>query len=277
MLCGGDPRGSLRRIEQAAGIPFRVAVTENRIAGNQQLGSRFDDAAHCVVSDTAVHFNPITETELASKFFEAANLAERVRDESLSAEAWIDAHDQHMVHHAEDRYEQVDLGVGIDDDGRLHLVLGDEFEGAVQVAARLVVDADPVRAGVGKGGDKLVGVLNHQVAIERQFRMFPERGDDGRADGDIGDEVAIHHIDVDHGAATALGRGDFVGQAGEVGGKDGWNELDHAWLQGTGSWKSGTEGKQAAWRSGCISGFALIARVRRSELRFRIPNGGMLP
>jgi hypothetical protein len=103
-----DQSCPLRRFEQAARIPFRVTLAENRVAGDQQLGSRFDDAGDRIVSDAAVHFNPITEAQFLAKFFQAANLAEGVRDELLAAEAGIDAHDEDMVHHAEDGDEQVD-------------------------------------------------------------------------------------------------------------------------------------------------------------------------
>jgi len=64
----------LRRFEQAARIPFRVSLAENRVAGDQQLGSRFDDARDRVVSNTAVYFNPITEAQFPSKFFQTAIL-----------------------------------------------------------------------------------------------------------------------------------------------------------------------------------------------------------
>jgi hypothetical protein len=39
--------------------------------------------------------------------------------------------------------------------------------------------------------------------------------------------MAVHGVDVDDGAATALGRGDLVGEVGKVRGKDGWGEFDH--------------------------------------------------
>jgi len=219
----GYPGCTLCCLEQAAGIPFRVTLAENRVAGYQQLGSRFDDAGYRVVSNAAVYLNPITETHLASKFFEAANFGERVRDKPLAAEAGIDAHDQDVVDHVEDGDKEVDFGVGIDDNGGLHLVVGDELEGAMEMAAGLVVDADPVGAGLGEGGDEFVGVLDHEVAIEGQLGVLAEGGDDGGSDGDVGDEMAIHDVDVDNGATAALGSGDFVGEAGEVGGKDGWD------------------------------------------------------
>src|SRR5580704_13192428 len=112
--------------------------------------------------------------------------------------------------HAEDGQEQVDFGVGVDDDGGLHAVLSDVLEGAVQVAAGFVMDADPVGAGLGKGGDEFVGILDHQVAIEGQLGVFAQGGDDGRADGEVGDEVTVHYVDMDDGSAPALGGSDLV-------------------------------------------------------------------
>jgi hypothetical protein len=39
--------------------------------------------------------------------------------------------------------------------------------------------------------------------------------------------VAVHDVDVDDGAAAALGCGDLVGEVGEVRGEDGEAEIDH--------------------------------------------------
>lgn len=55
--------------QQTAGIPLRVACAEHGITGNQQLGSRFDDAGYGIVSDATVYLNPITEAQFTSKFF----------------------------------------------------------------------------------------------------------------------------------------------------------------------------------------------------------------
>ncbi len=51
-----------------------------------------------------------------------------------------------------------------------------------------------------------------------------------RPEGDVGDEVAVHDVDVDDGAAAALGCRDFVGQMGEVGGQDGECQFDQ-WVR----------------------------------------------
>ena len=139
----------------------------------------------------------------------------------LPAKAGVDAHHQNIVHHGQDFDERLDRGGRVDDDAGQHVVFDDVLEGAVQVAADLLMHGDHVGAGLGEGGDEGVGVLDHQVAVERQLGDGAQGLDHGRAEGDVGDKVAVHDIDVDDGAAAALGRGDFVGEMGEVGGEDG--------------------------------------------------------
>ena len=53
-----------------------------------------------------------------------------------------------------------DGGRWVNHDRRLHVVLGNEFQGAVQVPARLVVHADPICPGFRKIGNELVGILD---------------------------------------------------------------------------------------------------------------------
>ena len=109
----------------------------------------------------------------------------------------------------------------------LHAVVNDHFQRAVQVRADFVVDADPVGAGLGERGDEIVGVIDHQVAVEGQAGCLANAGYHGRPDGDVGDEVAVHDVDVDGGAAAALGRGNLIGQVGKISGKDGGQQLNH--------------------------------------------------
>jgi len=51
--------------------------------------------------------------------------------------------------------------------------------------------------------------------------------DDRWAEGDVGDEVAVHDVDVEEGGATAFDQGDFVGEVGEVRCEDGCCQFDH--------------------------------------------------
>ena len=89
------------------------------------------------------------------------------------------------------------------------------------MAAGFDLDGDHVGAGFGEGGDELVGILDHEVAVEREGGDGADGLDDGRAEGDVGDEVAVHDVDVDDGAAAGGGAADFVGEVCEVRGQDG--------------------------------------------------------
>ena len=95
------------------------------------------------------------------------------------------------------------------------------------MAAGLVVHADPVGPGLGKGGDEFVGVLDHQVAVERQVGGLAQALDHRRPDGDVGHEMAVHHVHVDDRAAAPLGRGNLIGQMGKIRRQDGWQQLNH--------------------------------------------------
>ena len=129
-------------------------------------------------------------------------------------------HGQHIV-------EQVHPRRRVDHDARLHAVVAYVLDGAVQVRARLVVHADPVGARLAECGDELVGVLDHQVAIQRQFGRLAQRLHHRRPQCDVGHKVAVHHVHMDGRAAAALGCGDCVPQMGEVCRQNGWQQFNH--------------------------------------------------
>ncbi len=95
---------------------------------------------------------------------------------------------------------------GIDHHSRLAAVGGDQMQRAVQMNARLLMDRNPIGAGFGKGRNVVVGILDHQVAVQRNLRRLPKAGDHGRADGYIGNEVAVHDVHVQQSAAAFDGR-----------------------------------------------------------------------
>ena len=144
-----------------------------------------------------------------------------------AAKAGVDAHDEDVVHHGKDFNQGLDRRGGVDDDGRQHVVLGDVLEGAMEMAADFLLDGDQVGAGSGEGGDEGVRVLDHQVAVERKLGDGAERFDHRGAKGDVGDEVAVHHVDVEDGGAATSGCGNVVGEVGKVRGEDGGCEFDH--------------------------------------------------
>ena len=76
------------------------------------------------------------------------------------------------------------------------------MEGAVEVDAGFLMHGDPVGASLGEGGDEFVGPFNHEMAIEGDLGNLAKGGDYRRADRKIGDEVAIHDVDVEDGGSA---------------------------------------------------------------------------
>ena len=62
--------------------------------------------------------------------------------------------------------------------------------------------------------------------IESEARDFSDGLHHGRAEGQIGDEMTVHDVDVKQVCAALLHPLDLVRQPGEVGREDGWNNLD---------------------------------------------------
>ncbi len=64
----------------------------------------------------------------------------------------------------------------------------------------------PVAAGFGEGRQIGVGRRDHQMAVERFVGAVADRADHRRAEGDVGHEVPVHHVEMDPvgaGRATA--------------------------------------------------------------------------
>ena len=62
--------------------------------------------------------------------------------------------------------------------------------------------------------------------VEGHFRMRPERLHDRRPDGDVGHEMAVHHVDMDQIGARGLDRLDLCAQPREIRGKDRGRDSD---------------------------------------------------
>ena len=98
---------------------------------------------------------------------------------------------------------------------------GNQVQRAIQVHARFLVHRNPGRAGFGESGNEVVGILNHQVAVEGNTgNCFAQRRDDRRADGDVRHEMPVHDVHMQNGAA-AVDRGlRLRAEPGEIGGQD---------------------------------------------------------
>ena len=124
-----------------------------------------------------------------------------------------------------DIVERRDRGGGIDHRSRLHPATLDVRNRSVQVRRHLDVDRQHVCAGFSEIVDESVGFRNHQMDVEWTRRDLLERANHRCADGDIGDEVPVHDVNVDQVGPPALHRGDIPAQMREVRRQDGRSNL----------------------------------------------------
>jgi len=91
---------------------------------------------------------------------------------------------------------------------------------------RLDVDVDEVRARAREVFEEAVGLHDHQVQVERHLRPLADRLHHRRTDGDVGDELPVHHVDVEHVGPRELDRLHLFSQACEIGGEDGRGDAE---------------------------------------------------
>ena len=90
----------------------------------------------------------------------------------------------------------------------------------MQVRRGLLVDRDHVGPGAGESLDVEIRPLDHQMDIQEQTAQPVDCLHDQGTDRQVGNEVPVHHVQVEQSRPARLGRGDLVGQATEIGRKD---------------------------------------------------------
>ena len=99
-----------------------------------------------------------------------------------------------------------------------HVALAQRVEEGPRVAELHVHDA-AVGARIGEVLEEHRRVVDHEMAVEEQLGALAERAHDDRPDGEVGHEMAVHHVDVQEvgrlGHPLDLGR-----EVRKVGGQD---------------------------------------------------------
>ena len=88
------------------------------------------------------------------------------------------------------------------------------------VWARFGMDRQDVGAGLREGGQHGIDRRDHEVDVERQLGVRPQGPNHVRTDGQIGDEMPVHHVDVDEIGPGGFQRADLLAQDGEIAGEN---------------------------------------------------------
>ena len=92
--------------------------------------------------------------------------------------------------------------------------------------AGFLMNGNPVRTGFGERRDVVIGIFDHQVAVERNIHRLAQAGDDRRANGDVGHEMTVHHVDMQQCRAPTYGRVSIFRQASEISRQNGRRYLN---------------------------------------------------
>src|ERR1700719_4329439 len=90
-----------------------------------------------------------------------------------------------------------------------------------------LMDGNPIDAGLRECGYEFVGLFDHQVTIEGDPGDLAKRGDHGRANRKIRNEMAIHDVDVEHRGSAVDGGLRIFAEPREVSRENGGSEFDH--------------------------------------------------
>lgn len=165
-----------------------------------------------------------------------ADFAGGVGDERLPAKAGVDCHQQNQVGEGEEMRESGEGCRRVESDAASHSGGVDGGGGAVGMTAGFGVEGEAVRAGFGEGGDERIHGFGHQVGVQkgvRRLRVLAQGAAGECAEGEIGDIVVVHHIQVQPVGAGCEGGCGFFAESGEIRGEQ---------TGGDGDWHSGAVG-----------------------------------
>jgi hypothetical protein len=142
-------------------------------------------------------------------------------DEGLAAEAGVHRHSEDQIHMVEH------IGDGLLGGGRVERHAGlqperaDRLQRAVQMHPGFHRHGDAVDTGAGEGLQIGINRADHQMRVEALAAVAADRPHQFGAEGDVGDEMPVHHIEMDPVRPGRVGGAHLLTEAGEVGREDG--------------------------------------------------------
>ncbi len=104
----------------------------------------------------------------------------------------------------------------IEHDAGLLAERADRLQRAMQMRAGLGMDGDLIAAGLGEGFEIGIARRDHQVRVEDLPGVRAHRLDDVGAVGNVGNEMSVHHVEMDPVGAGRVHGADLFAELGEV-------------------------------------------------------------
>ena len=101
----------------------------------------------------------------------------------------------------------------------------------------LGMDRDVVASRLGKGFEIRIARRNHQMGVENLFGVRAHRLDDVGTIGNVGDEMAVHHVEMDPVGAGGIDGAHLFAEFGKVGRQDRRRNHEGTGDEGSGHWR----------------------------------------
>src|SRR5689334_24103575 len=194
-----------------------VGRAEHRGAGDEGVRAGAPRLRDGIGGDAAVHLEGRPRAAAVEQGTDSPDLVGGGREVRLSAVAGIDRHHQHEVEIRHDLLDEADGAGRVEREPRPHPALAHRRELALDVDGRLGMEGEHRSPLVGVLGDVVLGVLHHEMDVDRSLGDAPERPDHRRAEREVGHEMPVHHVDVHPLCAAGHGLLHLLPEPAQVG------------------------------------------------------------
>ena len=122
----------------------RILRLKHRVACDEHVGTRLKQSLGVLSIDAAVHFDECGSVLFIDHQTQLADFFVCAFDELLSAEAWVDRHEEHQVQVAEDVLKHADGGMRVKHHACVYAKGFDLLHGAVDMVAGLIMEGDDI-------------------------------------------------------------------------------------------------------------------------------------
>lgn len=173
-----------------------VGSSEDGATGNEGVGTSLYELLARGAVDAAVDLDEGVAAAFCNHRAEALHLLEALGNELLTAETGVDAHKEDKVNVGNDVFEHADGSGGVEGNTSLHAFGVDLLDDTVEVGAGFVVNGHVFGTEGGNLVDKLLGLHDHEVHVERLCGVAGNCLKHGEAKTDVGHEYAVHYVEV---------------------------------------------------------------------------------
>ncbi len=173
-----------------------LGLEESR-AGYERICASIATASSGFDVNSTINLDPELKSFVGAPVGDCLNCGKDILPKSLAAEAGRDGHGENEIDLVEKRFDRFGGSSGVEGDTAEATKVADPAEGLADIVARFDVNCDLVGPGLDKRVDVILRVGEHEMGIEKEGGFFVETGDHLGTEGEIGDKVPVHDIEVD--------------------------------------------------------------------------------